>query len=34
MFTGSSNVLCLQQISMEKLESTSEFWVFSLFYKV
>ena len=34
MFTGSSDVLRLQQISKEKLELTSEFWVFSLFHEV
>ena len=34
MLTGSSDVLCLQQISKEKLEFTSEFWVFSVFQKV
>ena len=30
-FTGSSEVLCLQQISKEKLEFTFECWLFSLF---
>ena len=29
-FTGSSDVLCLQQSFKEKLEFTSEFWVFPL----
>ena len=34
MLTGSSDVLCLQQISKEKLEFISEFWVFLLFRDV
>ena len=34
MFAGCSDVLCLQQIFKEKLEFTSEFWLFSLFLKV
>ena len=33
MFTGSSDVLCLQQISKENLEFTSESWVFLLFLR-
>ena len=34
MLTGSSDVLCLQKISKEKLEFISEFWVFLLFRDV
>ena len=33
-FTGSSDVLCLQQSFKEKLEFTSEFWVFPLLREV
>ena len=32
--TGFSNVLCLQKISKEKLEFTSEFWIFSHSHEV
>ena len=28
MLIGSSDVLCLQQMSEKKLEFTSEFWIF------
>ena len=34
IFTGSSDASCLQQISKEKLEFTSEFWAISLFFEV
>ena len=34
MFIGSSNVLCLKQISKEKVESTSEICLFSILHKV
>ena len=34
MFTDSGNILCLQQISKEKLEFTFEFSIFLLFCEI